>query len=222
MGSRLISRALSALLASALIATLTITSAPASTAASKSPTPKASATAKATVKASATPKATATKKPATKKPATKKPAPKKKKKAKATATPSPKPAWPPKGFSEEGGVFAKVPNAKELVGLISANKYLEQRIKGCTTYICAALQVASDTGCIWWQTIATVTDAKGVRLGEMTSAFSGSTVREFKTLIVITPESAEIGGAAKITSVLCHRQDRDPTTPGTFYTKVSG
>ena len=213
---------------------------PVSHAATKKPTPKptvktsvkatAKATPKATAKASAKPSAkstakatakstsTATAKATTK--ATKKPVVKKKKKrAKVRVTPSPKAAWPPKGFSVEGEVYAKVPTAKELVGLISANAYLEKQIKQCTTYICGAVQVASETGCLWWEAIATVTDAQGNKLGELNSSFSSSTERELKTLLMISPESVEKGGAAKISSVICHHEDRDKSLPGTSYKK---
>ncbi len=211
-------------------------------AASKSPTPKATAkatakpSAKATAKATAKPSAKATAKPsakatasttatakatskptATKKPVVKK---KKKKKAKIRVTPSPKPVWPPKGFSVEGEVYAKVPTAKELVSLISANSYLEKQIKECTKYICGAVQVAAENGCIWWQAVAVVTDGQGRKLGELTKSFAGSTGKEFKTLLMVTPETLDQGGAAKITSVICNHVDRDPATPGSFYTKA--
>ncbi|MFM6841210.1 MAG: hypothetical protein ACKOVI_02155 [Candidatus Planktophila sp.] len=192
--------------------------APVSHAATKKPTPKPTvkSSVKATVKA--TPKATA-KATATKKPVVKKKPAVKKKRAKVRVTPSPKAAWPPQGFSVEGEVYAKVPTAKELVGLISANSYLEKQIKQCTTYICGAVQVASETGCLWWEAIATVTDAQGNKLGELNSAFSSSTERELKTLLMISPESVEKGGAAKISSVICHHEDRDKSLPGTSYKK---
>jgi hypothetical protein len=235
VGSRLKAALPALTLALALIAS----SAPAE-AASKSPTPKATAKATATAKPSA--KATATAKPsakatATAKPSatakatttstakpTPKPTPTKKKiiKKKVRVTPSPKPSWPPKGFSVEGEVYAKVPTAKELVSLISANTYLEKQIKECTKFICGAVQVAAENGCIWWQVVASVSDGQGVKLGEMTKSFAGSTAREFKTLLLISPEPLEKGGAAKITSVICNHVDRDPTVAGSSYTKISG
>jgi hypothetical protein len=213
---------------------LVVTSAPAE-AASKSPTPKATAkatakpTTKATAKATTTAKPSATAKATTT--STAKPTPKptptkkkviKKKKAKVRVTPSPKPSWPPKGFSVEGEVYAKVPTAKELVSLISANTYLEKQIKECTKFICGAVQVAAENGCIWWQVVASVSDGQGVQLCEMTKSFAGSTAKEFKTLLLISPEPLEKGGAAKITSVICNHVDRDPAVAGSSYTKVSG
>ena len=173
----------------------------------------ATATAKATSKATATasPKASATKKTVVKK---------KKKKAKVRLSPSPSPSWPPKGFIVEGEVYAKVPSSQEMVSLISANKYLENRVKSCVTYICGRVQVAAEIGCIWWEAVATVVDGTGKKLGVLTNAFSGSAAREFKTLIVISPESATNGGNAQVTSVLCHHVDRDSSLPSTEYKKV--
>jgi hypothetical protein len=136
-------------------------------------------------------------------------------------TPSPKPVWPPEGFSVEGEVYAKIPTAKELVGLISANKTLEKRIKECTTYICGSVQVASEIGCIWWEVISVISDGQGAKLGELNSAFSSSEAKEFKTLIIISPETAEKGGTAKIISVICHHEDRITSDPNNNYKKVT-
>jgi hypothetical protein len=226
-------------LVSLCLAVVLALAAPAAGAATKKPTPKPTArvTAKATVKATVKPSTKATTKVSTKpttsasakptakasaKPtATKKPPVKKKKKsrAKVRVTPSPKPVWPPKGFSVEGEVYAKVPTSKELVGLISANSYLSKQIKQCTTYICGAVQVASETGCLWWEAIATVTDLQGNKLGELNASFNSSAEREFKVLLLVSPETVEKGGAAKITSVICHHEDRDKSLPGTSYKK---
>jgi hypothetical protein len=152
----------------------------------------------------------------------KKPAVKKKKKPrkKVRITPSPKPSWPPKGFSAEGEVYAKVPTAKELVGLISANASLGKQIKQCTTYICGSVQVAAETGCIWWEVLSVISDANGTKLGDLTSAFGSSNSREFKTLIVVSPEPADKGESAKITSVICHHEDRVTNDPTVSYKKV--
>jgi hypothetical protein len=231
-----------------LIAALAISN-PTAFAASKKPTPKATAkvsskatskatakpqvtkksTAKATAKSTATSKATAkptakatatsTAKPkVTKKPVVKK---KKKKRKKVRISPSPKPAWPPKGFSVEGEVYAKVPTAKELVGLISANASLGKQIKECSTYICGSVQVAAETGCIWWEVISVISDADGKKLGDLTSAFGSSKSREFKTIIVVSPEPADKGGSAKITSVVCHHEDRVTGQDAVSYKRVS-
>lgn len=203
----------SRVIAALICLALSLSSQP-SLAASKSPTPKPSA------KASASPKATAIKKaPAKKVPAKKAPA-KKKKKAKVRVTPSPKPAWPPKGFSVEGEVYAKVPTAKQLVSLISASRSLEKQVKECTKYICGAVQVTAENGCNWWQAVATVTDGSGRKLGELTRAFGPSGAKEFRVLLMISPETVENGGSAIVTSVICNHVDRDPSVPASGYVKA--
>jgi hypothetical protein len=189
--------------------------------ATKKPTSKASTkpTSKASTKPSSKTTAKSTSKPkVTKKPVVKK---KKKKRKKVRISPSPKPSWPPKGFSVEGEVYAKVPTAKELVGLISANASLGKQIKECSTYICGSVQVAAETGCIWWEVISVISDADGKKLGDLTSAFGSSKSREFKTIIVVSPEQADKGGSAKITSVVCHHEDRVTGQDAVSYKKVS-
>ena len=51
-------------------------------------------------------------------------------KKRAKITPSPSPVWPPKGFvkSKDGNTFAKIPKAKELVGLASNDKALTRAL----------------------------------------------------------------------------------------------
>ena len=76
--------------------------------------------------------------------------------------------WPPKGFikSKDGNTYAKIPTAKELVGLASNDKVLTRALAKkiddvpvCEKFSCGAVQVASTTGCTWWVVTSTV---KGV------------------------------------------------------------
>ncbi len=231
------------LVASLLIAALALVS-PAASAATKKPSPKATskvtakatskptskatykATSKATSKATAKPtsKATATTNSTSKPKVTKKPVVRKvkKKRPKIRVTPSPKPSWPPQGFSVEGEVYAKVPTAQEQVGLISANASLAKQIKACTTFICGSVQVASETGCLWWEVISVISDGDGKKLGDLTSAFPKSNARDVKLLIVVSPENGDKGGSAKIGSVICHHEDRVTNDSTSTYKKVSG
>jgi hypothetical protein len=172
---------------------------------------------------SASPTATPTSKPTPKPTATKK-APKKSTKKKVRITPSPKPVWPPKGFivnrDVNGDVYAKVPTSKELVGIISAQRSLALQIKKCTDFICGAIQVASATGCTWWEANSNIFGGDGVKLGTLTTAHAVTVPREIKTIISISPESATNGGRAKFTSVICHREKRDTSVPTVKYEKV--
>ena len=130
---------------SALFLTFSLTS---TMAATKSPTP--------------TPKASASQKAPVKKAPVKK-APVKKKKKVAKKLPSPSPKWPPVGFKtdplDETKLYLKVPNAKELVGLLSAKSALASQVKSCTQFTCGAVLVAAETGCRWWRVTADVVGA---------------------------------------------------------------
>lgn len=119
--------------------------APASYGASAKPTskPTMKATAKATSKVSISKKTVAKRKIY---------APRKK----VAPSPSPKPVWPPKGFIENNGVFARVPSGTELVGLLSAKTTLQKIVLTCEASACGAVYVASATDCTWWEVTASV------------------------------------------------------------------
>lgn len=134
-----------------LIATLLIlaVTAPASYGATKKPTPKPA------VKVSTAKKTVAVKKPV-KKPVKKKAYVRKTTKAVAKPKVTPKPVWPPKGFKENNGVFARVPSGAELVGLLSSKKTLAKTVLACEASACGAVYIASATDCLWWEVNATV------------------------------------------------------------------
>ncbi|MEN9324494.1 MAG: hypothetical protein RL414_248 [Actinomycetota bacterium] len=119
--------------------------APASQAATKKPTP--TPTKKTTSLASKKPAVAATKKAVPKKKVVRK---------KVKPSPSPKPVWPPKGFVQSDGVYAKVPTGTELVSLLSASTSLAKLVTQCEIYACGAVYVASATECTWWEVNSTV------------------------------------------------------------------
>ena len=133
---------------------------PVATAATTKPTakPTTKATAKATTTKKPVVKKPVVKKPVVKKPVVKKPVVKRKVyvRKKVKPSPSPKPVWPPKGFIENNGVFARVPSGTELVGLLSAKKTLAKTVLLCEASACGAVYVASSTDCTWWEINATV------------------------------------------------------------------
>jgi hypothetical protein len=71
-------------------------------------------------------------------------------------SPSPKPVWPPKGFIENNGVFARIPSGTELVGLLSAKTTLQKIVVTCEASACGAVYIASATDCTWWEITANV------------------------------------------------------------------
>ena len=204
----------------ALIAALLVSSLTAAPALAESAKPSPKVTAKPTATAKATSRATA--KPTATAKATPKPTPTKKKivKKKVRVTPSPRVSWPPKGFTVEGDVFARIPTSKELVGIVSAQKSLALQIKDCESFICGAVQVAAATGCTWWEVKSDVLNGSNVKLGDLSTSHGASKPREIKTILTVSPESISAGGRARIVTVLCHQEPRDSSAATVTYTKV--
>ena len=184
-------------------------------AATKSPTP--SPTSKATAKATAKPTTTVSAKTTTKP----KPRPKPRPRVKISLSPSPKPGWPPAGFAPPiSGIYAKVPNSKELVGVISAKGNLASQVASCTKFVCGAVQVAAEQGCIWWEVESKVYAQNKDLLGTLQTVTNGSNAREVKTILLITPEALETLEYVDGIDVICHQEPRpDGLQPATF-TKV--
>ncbi len=243
MGARL--RKLSILLAIAMAL-----SASSATAATKkpTPTPTVKATAKTTVKAAATPTAKATAKPTAKttaKPTTTakatakptstststatakatvkpKPKPKPKPRKKIKVSPSPKPQWPPVGFEYATGIYAKIPTSKELVGVISAKGNLASQVAACSKFICGAVQVASEPGCVWWEVNSTVYAQNKDLIGELRTITGASLAREVRTILLISPEPLESLEYVSSIEVVCHQEAKPEGTQAVTFTKVNG
>jgi hypothetical protein len=201
-----------------LISIMLLFSSTSALAATKSPkpTPKATAnaSAQATVKATAKATSGATTKP---KP---KPKPKPKKRKKIKLTPSPKPKWPPVGFANQDGVYAKVPSKKELVGVISAKKNLASQVEACTKYVCGAVQVASEPGCIWWEVNSRVFAPDKTAIGTLQTIADSSKSREIKTILLISPEPLETQEYVSNVEVVCHQEAKPADYPSVTFTKV--
>ena len=239
MGARLKGAAL-------VVALCLASSATTADAATKKPTPtpttKASvkASPKATVKPTAIAKPTTTKKPTSKptvkatSPTTAKPAvsaeptvsakpkpkPKPKPRKKIRLTPSPKPKWPPVDFEFESGIYAKVPTSKELVSVISAKTNLASQVKACSEFVCGAVQVAAETGCVWWEVNSQVLSKEGVILGNLRTISTPSAVKEIKTILLISPEPIETLEYISNIEVACNQDPRPEGVSAATYTKV--
>jgi hypothetical protein len=190
------------------------------------PSPTAKATAKATAKPTVSPKATAK---ATAK-ATKKAVVKKKPRKKVTITPSPKPKWPPSGFKVNGDVYAKIPNAKELVGTASNSKILTaqlaQKVDGvaiCEKYSCGAVQVASLDGCTWWEVNSklvgetSATDKTLKTFGSIRTLAGKTTSKQITTILIISQEPLELRHVVTNISAICHKNPATEKIPSTTY-----
>ena len=170
----------------------------------------------AITKATPKPTAKATKKPVVKKKVVKK-------RRGITVAPSPKPAWPPKGFRENSQVYAKVPTAKELVGILSATKTLANQVKKCSTFACGAVRVASAVGCTWWEITSTVAgptsdvDPTLKPLGALRTTAVGTKRREIVTILLISTEPLEPDVTVSGISVNCYHSPVTGRVPSNSY-----
>ena len=236
---------------SLFLALVLAVSANSATAATKKPTPTptikttAKATAKATTKATvpAKPSAKSTAKststPTTKsstKPVTPsssastsistakptvKPKPKPKPRKKIKVSPSPKPKWPPVGFEYEAGIYAKIPSSKELVGVISAKGNLASQVAACSKFICGAVQVAAEPGCLWWEVNSKVYGQNKELIGSLRTISGQSLAREVKTILLISPEPLESLEYVSSIEVVCHQEAKPDGTQSVTFTKVN-
>ena len=179
-----------------LIATLLISVLALSTTSALAASPTAKPSPKPTVKASAKATAKATAK-STKKPAAKKKAVKKKKRAPKKVIPSPAAVWPPKGFTQNGEVFAKIPTSAELQGEASNNfspakVFLRADLRKCDEFACGAVTVASDVGCTWWEVNSTFeridlkTGKIEATLGTLRTISQGTKAKDLQSIMLIS------------------------------------
>lgn len=124
---------------------------------------------------------------------------------------SPPPSWPPKGFKETNGIYAKIPSKKELAGLVSAKSSLFEAIKPCADFACGSVVVASESKCLWWEVLSTVTGPKAsdtmttTSYGSLTTKSSGTDSKAQKVILLISSEP--IAERVRVTNinVTCHR-----------------
>lgn len=186
-------------------------------------TAKASAkpTAKSTAKPTASSTSTSTTAPTAKASVKPKPKPKPKPRKKVKVTPSPKPKWPPVGFEYESGIYAKIPTSKELVGVISAKGNLASQVAACRTFICGAVQVASEQGCVWWEVNSKVYAQNRDLIGNLRTISGASVAREVKTILLISPEPLASLEYVSSIEVVCHQEAKPEGTESVTFTKVS-
>ena len=139
---------------------------------------------------------------------------------KSKVSPSPSPKWPPAGFSFDSGVYARVPSSKQLVSAISAKRVLASQVKSCTKFVCGAVQVASEPGCLWWEVDSSVYSKEKVLLGKLKTIASISSPFEVKTVLLVSPEPIETLEFIADIEVACHQDPRPAGVKNSTYTKV--
>ena len=181
-------------------------------------TAKPTTTAKATTKPTATGTSATTAKPTVKP----KPKPKPKPRKKIQVSPSPKPQWPPVDFEYASGIYAKIPTSKELIGVISAKGNLASQVAACSKFICGAVQVASEPGCVWWEVNSKVYAQNKDLIGNLRTITGASLAREVKTILLISPEPIATSEYVSSIEVVCHQEAKPEGTQSVTFTKVNG
>jgi hypothetical protein len=184
--------------------------------------PTAKSSVKPTVKSTAKPTATSTSVTTSKPTVKPKPKPKPKPRKKVKVSPSPKPQWPPVDFEYASGIYAKIPTSKELVGVISAKGNLASQVAACSTFICGAVQVAAETGCVWWEVNSKVYAQNKDLIGTLRTITGASLAREVKTILLISPEPIATSEYVSSIEVICHQEAKPEGTQTVTFTKVSG
>ena len=135
---------------------------------------------------------------------------------------SPAPGWPPKGFTESNGIYAKIPSKAELAGLVSARTGLFEAIKPCDDFACGAVIVASGEKCLWWEVLSTVTGPKIsdsatiTSYGSLTTKAAGTDSRDRKVILLVSQEP--VADRVRVTNinVTCHRSGKKGKSGNTY------
>jgi hypothetical protein len=120
-------------------------------------------------------------------------------------------------------LYLKVPNAKELVGLLSAKSALASQVKSCTQFTCGAVLVAAETGCRWWRVTADVVGATSPEnratktFGKITADVGRSAPQQVVTVLLVTTEPIGAGQIVSNINVDCNQGDPSGPLPNTAY-----
>lgn len=139
---------------------------------------------------------------------------------------SPKPVWPPIGFKETDGVFAKVPSSEELIGHLSAKRSLQKFLKECEEFACGAVFVAAERGCTWWEVNSAVRKVNPAnfakdRIGTLVTYAKGTDAREQGTIFLVSSEPVDLSVSVGNIRVICHRETTNIPKPGNVYNPIA-
>ena len=115
-----------------------------------------------------------------------------------------------------------MPTSKELVGVISAKGNLASQVAACSKFICGAVQVAAEPGCVWWEVNSKVYAQNKDLIGNLRTITGQSLAREVKTILLISPEPLESLEYVSSIEVVCHQEAKPEGTQTVTFTKVNG
>jgi hypothetical protein len=125
-------------------------------------------------------------------------------------------------------MYLKVPNTKELIGILSAKTTLASQIKDCTKFTCGAVIVASETGCRWWKVTGDVVGATSAEdrtiktFGTVSVSVTRSAAKQLVTILMVTPEPIGSGQIVTNINADCNQSEPSGPIPNTEYQKSEG
>ena len=131
----------------------------------------------------------------------------------------------------DGNTYAKIPTAKELVGLASNDKLLTRALAKtvdgvpvCEKYSCGAVQVASTIGCTWWVITADVNGAASEEdktlkvFGTVRTTIGETGPKKYATVLIVSSEPIELHHSVANIRAVCKHDVPQEKVPGTTYT----
>jgi hypothetical protein len=125
-------------------------------------------------------------------------------------------------------MYLKVPDTKELIGILSAKTALASQIKDCTKFTCGAVIVASEIGCRWWKVTGDVVGATSAEdrtiktFGTVSVSVTRSAAKQLITILMVTPEPIGSGQIVTNINADCNQSEPSGPIPNTEYQKTAG
>ena len=164
----------------------------------------------------------------TKKIIKKKPVYKAKPRRKVNLKPRKDVAWPPIGFENKRDVYAKVPNARQVLDAATTDKKLRDRLnsKICDQNTCGAVMVAAEAGCVWWEITGDVigpksaTDKSITKFGRVRTLYGLTIGKEIKTILIVSGEPRKLQTQVVNIDAICHTDNPTEKLPSESYEPV--
>ncbi|MDA3018553.1 MAG: hypothetical protein O3A17_03440, partial [Actinomycetota bacterium] len=154
--------------------------------------------------------------------------PKKKKKTpkKKPGAPSPPAKWPPKGFKVMDNIYWRTPSVETMMNVAANNAALTRAIRACKKFSCGRIQVASITGCLYWEIESKVVtrnlDIPGsfLTMGVLRTLVKTSSEKQVVTAVLRSGVAYSPTVAVVPTAVVCHQDQTTEKIPSNSY--ISG
>uniref|UniRef100_UPI00404B2217 hypothetical protein n=1 Tax=Candidatus Planktophila sp. TaxID=2175601 RepID=UPI00404B2217 len=151
---------------------------------------------------------------------------KKKTPKKKPGAPSPPAKWPPKGFKVMDNIYWRTPSVETMMNVAANNAALTRAIRACKKFSCGRIQVASITGCLYWEIESKVVtrnlDIPGsfLTMGMLRTLVKTSSEKQVVTAVLRSGVEYSPTVAVVPTAVVCHQDQTTEKIPSNSY--ISG